>query len=43
MDELMLIVSVATLFVIRIGVPVVLLIGLGIMIDQWQRHHNHRA
>jgi hypothetical protein len=28
--------SVAVLFLLRIGIPVMLLVGLGILIDRWQ-------
>jgi hypothetical protein len=36
MDDLMMIFGVAALFLFRIGVPVILLVGLGILIDRWQ-------
>lgn len=36
MDELITTLVVAVLFLIRIGVPVVLLVGLGVLIDRWQ-------
>lgn len=36
MDDLMLIIGVAGLFLLRIGIPVLLLITLGILIDRWQ-------
>jgi hypothetical protein len=40
MDELMMVVGVAVLFLLRIGVPVILLVGLGILIDRWQRQRQ---
>jgi Sec-independent protein secretion pathway component TatC len=36
MESLLLIVSVTVLFVIRIGIPVVILFSIGILIDRWQ-------
>jgi hypothetical protein len=36
MEQVALVVSVAAAFLLRIGVPVILLIGLGILIDRWQ-------
>lgn len=36
MAEVSTILSVVGLFLLRIGVPVVLLIGLGILVDRWQ-------
>lgn len=36
MDDLMLIIGVAGMFLLRIGIPVLLLIMLGILIDRWQ-------
>jgi hypothetical protein len=36
MDDLLMVLSVAALFLLRIGVPVILLVGLGIFIDRWQ-------
>jgi hypothetical protein len=41
MDELLMILSVAGLFLLRIGVPVILLVGLGILIDRWQSKREH--
>lgn len=41
MEELILTLSVALLFLIRIGIPVTVLVGLGVFIDRWQ--HNHQA
>ena len=36
MEQLLLVVSVAGAFLLRIGIPVLLLITLGILIDRWQ-------
>lgn len=36
MEQLLTIISVAALFLIRIGVPVIILITLGILVDRWQ-------
>ena len=36
MEQLLTIISVAALFLIRIGVPVIVLIALGILVDRWQ-------
>lgn len=36
MNELMMVVGVAGLFLLRIGIPVLLLIGVGLLIDRWQ-------
>lgn len=36
MDDLMLIIGVAGMFLLRIGIPVLLLITLGVLIDRWQ-------
>ena len=36
MNEILLALSVVALFLIRIGVPVAVLIVLGILIDRWQ-------
>jgi hypothetical protein len=36
MDELITTLAVAALFLIRIGIPVALLVGLGVLIDRWQ-------
>ena len=40
MDQLLLTLSVAALFLLRIGVPVVMLITVGIGIDRWQSHRE---
>jgi hypothetical protein len=36
MDGVLAILSVVGLFLLRIGVPVLLLVALGILIDRWQ-------
>jgi hypothetical protein len=36
MEQFLSILGVAALFFIRIGIPVVILITLGILIDRWQ-------
>lgn len=40
MNDIVMIVSVAALFLIRIGIPIILLIGLGLLIDRWQSHRQ---
>lgn len=42
MDDLMMIISVAVLFLVRIGIPVILLVSLGVLIDRWQSHREHK-
>jgi hypothetical protein len=43
MTELTLIISVIFFFFVRIGIPLILLVILGIMVDRWQQrlHNNH--
>lgn len=36
METVIGILSVATLFFVRIGIPVLILTGLGIIVDRWQ-------
>jgi len=36
MEQVLMTLSVAALFFLRIGIPVIVLIGLGIVIDRWQ-------
>jgi hypothetical protein len=36
MIELQTVIGVIILFVIRIGIPLALLVGLGVLIDRWQ-------
>ena len=40
MDQLLLTLSVAALFLLRIGVPVIVLIAVGVGIDRWQTHRD---
>lgn len=36
MEQLLLVLSVAAMFIIRIGIPVILLLAIGLLIDRWQ-------
>ena len=36
MEQLLATVGVVALFLIRVGVPVLVLVGIGILIDRWQ-------
>jgi hypothetical protein len=36
MEELLATVGVVALFLLRVGVPVLVLVGIGILIDRWQ-------
>ena len=36
MEQLLTILGVAVLFLVRIGVPVLVLIGVGLLVDHWQ-------
>ena len=38
--DIITILGVAGLFLLRVGLPIVLLIGLGLMIDRWQTRRN---
>lgn len=40
MESVLLTLSVVALFLLRVGVPVTLLIALGMVIDRWQKHRN---
>ena len=40
MEQLLTVLSVAALFLIRIGVPVIVLISLGMLIDRWQNKRD---
>jgi hypothetical protein len=40
MDEFMMTLTVAALFLIRIGIPVALLVTVGVLVDRWQRNHH---
>ncbi len=36
MEQVLTILGVAALFLVRIGVPVLVLIGVGLLVDHWQ-------
>ena len=36
MEQLLLVISVAVMFIVRIGIPVILLLAIGLLIDRWQ-------
>lgn len=40
MNEVLAVLSVVGLFVLRIGVPVLLLVALGILVDRWQNKRD---
>ena len=40
MDDLLLTLSVIVLFLVRIGVPMIVLVALGVLIDRWQSHRK---
>ncbi len=40
MEELLTTVGVVALFLIRVGVPVLVLVGIGILIDRWQSNRE---
>jgi hypothetical protein len=40
MNELTMIIEVTILFFIRIGIPLLLLIVLGVVVDRWQSHRE---
>lgn len=41
MNEFLTVVSVIVLFLVRIGIPVIMLVALGLLIDRWQSHREH--
>ncbi len=41
MDDILMTLTIAALFLIRIGIPVALLVAVGVLVDRWQRSHNH--
>ena len=43
MDQLLLTLSIAALFLLRIGVPVVVLIAVGMVIERWQSHREQNV
>ncbi|MBZ0274693.1 MAG: hypothetical protein K8I60_01030 [Anaerolineae bacterium] len=40
MNDIMLVMSVIVMFTVRIGIPVIILVGLGVLIDRWQRRRE---
>lgn len=40
MADLELIITVMGLFLVRIGIPVIVLVSLGVLVDHWQRHRD---
>lgn len=40
MEQLLFTLSIAALFLLRIGVPVIVLITVGVVIDRWQSHRD---
>ncbi len=43
MDQLLLTLSIVALFLIRLGVPVILLISVGVVIDRWQSKREQKV
>ena len=43
MDEILSVLSVAGLFLVRVGLPVLVLVVLGILIDRWQTGREAEA
>jgi hypothetical protein len=43
MNEILGILGVAGLFILRVGLPVILLVGLGLLIDRWQTRRETDA
>lgn len=41
MESILLVLSVVALFLVRVGIPVILLIVLGIVIERWQRSREN--
>ncbi len=42
MEDLMVTLWVVVLFLIRIGIPVLILVTLGVLFDHWQQKREHR-
>ena len=42
MEQLLLTLSIAALFLLRIGVPVIVLITLGVIVDRWQSKREQK-
>jgi len=40
MNEMVAVLEVVGLFVLRVGVPLMMLVALGILIDKWQTRRN---
>ncbi len=40
MEQVLTILGVAALFLVRIGVPVLVLIGVGLLVDHWQSNRD---
>lgn len=43
MSDLNLVFEIAVMFIVRIGVPLLLLVVLGVIIDRWQRRLHAQA
>lgn len=43
MEQLLLTISIAALFLLRIGVPVIILITLGVVVDHWQANREPKV
>jgi hypothetical protein len=43
MDQLLLTLSIVALFLVRLGIPVILLISIGVVIDRWQSKREQRT
>ena len=43
MEQLLLTLSIAALFLLRLGVPVIVLITLGVVIDRWQSKREQKV
>ncbi len=43
MEQLLLTLSIAVLFLLRLGVPVIVLITLGVVIDRWQSKREQKV
>ncbi len=43
MEQLLLTLSIAVLFLLRLGVPMIVLITLGVIIDRWQSRREHKG
>lgn len=43
MDQLLLTLSIVALFLVRLGIPVILLISVGVIIDRWQSKREQKT